>query len=128
MWKASIPANLKKLFLSLTFSDQAIGLLIHPMSAVILTVMLNKVADGNYDFARFCPSALNNCGHCTSFVAGASFSTINAIAMDRYLSLFIHLRYKGLLTERRVNIALLISCVTSPVAACASTAPATMTW
>lgn len=128
MWKASIPANLKKLFLSLTFSDQAIGLLIHPMSAVILTVMLNMVADGNYDFARFCPSALNNCGHCTSFVAGASSSTINAIAMDRYLSLFIHLRYKGLLTEKRVNIALLILCVNSAVAACASTAPATMTW
>ena len=123
LWKASsIPANLKKLFLSLAFSDLAIGLLIQPMSAVILAVMLNLAADGNYDFARFCPSVITVHAVCTSFVVGASFSTITGIAMDRYLALFIHLRYQELVTEKRVNIALVISWVNSAVAACAFTA------
>lgn len=123
LWKASsIPANLKKLFLSLAFSDLAIGLIIQPTSAVTLAVMLNIAADGNYDFDRFCPSVITVATVCTSFVVGASFSTITAIAMDRYLALFIHLRYQELVTEKRVNIALLISWVNSAVVACAFTA------
>jgi len=123
LWKASsIPANLKKWFLSLAFSDLAIGLIIQPMSAVILAVMLNVAANGNYDFDRFCPSVIIVSTVCASFVVGASFSTITAIAMDRYLALFLHLRYQELVTEKRVDIALVISWVNSAVAACTFTA------
>ena len=42
--------------------------------------------------------------------------------MDRYLALFLHLRYQELVTEKRVNIALVISWVNSAIAACALTA------
>ena len=65
-------------------------------------------AVGNFDFDRFCPSVITAATVCTSFVVGTLFSTITAIAMDRYLALFLHLRYQERVT---VNIALVISWV-----------------
>lgn len=90
LWKASsIPANVKKFFLSLAFSDIAMGLIVQPMFAVILAVMLDMSANGNYHFDRFCPSVLTLAMTFSGFVVGASLFTIAAIAIDRYLVLFL---------------------------------------
>ncbi|XP_078351942.1 adrenocorticotropic hormone receptor-like [Oculina patagonica] len=114
LWKASsIPANLKKLFLSLAFTDLAVGLFVQPMFAVILTVMLNMVTKENHDFEGFCPSIITSLMACSGFVVGTSFFTTAAIALDRYLALFLHLRYRELVTEKRVNISLAILWVAS---------------
>lgn len=89
LWKASsVPANLKKLFLSLSFSDLAIGMFIQPMFADILVVMLNMAAKRNDRIYIFCPCFLPLAIACMGFVAGASFFTIAAIALDRYLAFF----------------------------------------
>ena len=52
---------------------------------------------------------------CTSFVVGASFSSITAIALDRYLALFLRLLYQELVTKKRVDIASVISWVNSAI-------------
>ncbi|KAL9986820.1 hypothetical protein ACROYT_G001022 [Oculina patagonica] len=114
LWKASsIPANVKKLFLSLAFADLAMGLFVQPMFAVILAVMLNMAANESYDFDGFCPFVLTLAMSCSGFVVGTSLFTIAAIAVDRYFALFLHLRYQELVTENRVYIALVILWVSS---------------
>ena len=109
LWKASsIPTTLKKLFLNLALTDLAIGLFIQPMSAVILAVVLSKITNGNNDFDCFCPYVISADMYPTYFLAGSSFFTIAAIAMDRLLALLLHLRYNHLVTEKRVGIGLVL--------------------
>lgn len=110
---SSIPVNVKKFFLSLAFSDLSMGLLVQPMFAVILAVMLNMASNANCDFDEFCPYILTLAMACSGFVVGTSLFTIAAIALDRYLALFLHMRYHELVTEKRVNIALVILWVAS---------------
>ena len=58
-WKASsIPANMKKLFLSLTCSDLAVGLFGQLMFGVIIAVMLKLAGNANYTFDFLCPKML----------------------------------------------------------------------
>lgn len=117
LWKASsIPTNLKQLFLNLALTDLAIGLFIQPMSAVILAVVLSMIRNGNYDFDCFCPYVVSADMYPTYFLAGASFFTVAAIAMDRLLALYLHLRYNQLVTEKRVGIGLVLLWLTSGLA------------
>ena len=95
LWKASsIPATVKKLFLSLTFSDLAVGLFAQMMYGAIIAAMLKMTATGNYNFDIFCPTIIIACYFSIFLLAGASFQNITAIAIDRLLALSLHLRYQ----------------------------------
>ena len=110
LWKASsIPANLKKLFLSLAFSDLAVGL----WQLVIGGITTTTLTNGNYDF--LCPAILTVATFFSSFLVCASFLTITAIAVDRLLAITLHLRYQELVTSKRVIIALVSLWLTSGV-------------
>ena len=116
MWKASsIPANVKKLFLSLAFSDIAVGFFGQLMLGVIIAVMLAIEATGKFGF--FCPSILTVWHFFTFLLVSASLLTITAIAVDRLLAISCHLRYQELITSKRVVIALVCLWITSGVAA-----------
>ena len=52
---SSIPANLKKLFLSLAVSDFAVGLFAQLMFGIIIAVMLKMAENGNFNFDFLCP-------------------------------------------------------------------------
>ena len=116
MKNSTIPATVKKLFLSLTFSDLAVGLLPQLMTAIISAVML-KMASSEDDVAFFCPTVLIVRLYFLHLLAAASFLNIIVIAFDRLLAVSLHLRYQELITPKRVNIALvslwLISCITA---------------
>ena len=116
MWKASsIPANVKKLFLSLAFSDIGVGLFGQLMLGVIIAVMLTMEATGNFGF--LCPAILTVGYFFPFLLATASGSTITAIAIDRLLAISCHLRYQELITSKRVVIVLVYLWITSGVAA-----------
>ena len=118
LWKASsIPANLKKLFLSLAFLDLAVGLFVQLMYGIIMAVMLKIAANGNYNSAFLCPTILSVCYFSMFSLACASFFTITFIAVDRLLAVSLHLRYQELVTSRRVAITLVSLLLTSGVAA-----------
>ena len=116
MWKASsIPANVKKLFLSLAFSDLAVGLFGQLMLGVMIAVMLVMEATGNFVF--LCPAILTVCHFFAFLLVSASLLTITIIAVDRLLAISCHLRYEELITSKRVVVALLCLWITSGVAA-----------
>ena len=54
-----MPSTVRKLFLSLAFSDLSVGILPQLMFGVILAVMLKMSSTGNYNFVSFCPTILN---------------------------------------------------------------------
>ena len=99
---STLPGNLKKMFLSLAFSDFAVGLLGQSMLGIITAIMLKTTANGNYDLDFLCPTLITVCYSVIYFLTCVSFFSIIAIAVDRLLVIFLHLRYHELVTSKRV--------------------------
>ena len=116
MNNSTIPATVKKLFLSLAFSDLAVGLCSQLMTAIISAVML-KMASRENDVAFFCPTVLIVLLYFMHLLAVASFLNVIVIAFDRLLAVSLHLRYQELVTPRRVTIVLVSLWLTSCVSA-----------
>ena len=117
MKTSTLPANVKKLFLSLAFSDLAVGLCPQLMTAIVSTVTLKMVSSGN-DLAFFCPTVLEIVrSYLLYLLAAASFLNIIVIAFDRLLAISLHLRYQELVTPRRVTVVLVSLWLTSCVSA-----------
>ena len=116
MKTSTIPATVKKLFLSLAFSDLAVGLCSQLMTAIISAVML-KMPSSEDDLAFFCPTVLVVYSYFTYLLAFASFLNVTVIAFDRLLAVSLHLRYQELVTPIRVTIVLVSLWLTSCVAA-----------
>ena len=115
LWKtSSIPG--KKLLLSLAFSDLAVGLYAQPMYGTVTAVMLNVAVVKKYNFDFLCPTIITVTLFSAYFLAGASFFTIAAIALDRFLAVTLHLRYPSLVTERRVGVGLVFLWLTVGIA------------
>ena len=112
---SSIPGNVKKLFLSLVFSDLAVGLVSQLMVGIIYAEILKTASKEDYNLTSFCPSVIN----LNSFLCAASFLTLTTIAVDRLLAVSLHLRYQELVTSKRLTIVLmslwLTSCITALV-------------
>ena len=98
---SSLPKPLKSLLLSLAVSDLGVGLLVQPLYITLLGKWLHK-------------SDRSICGINTAFVAImtlfslASYFSVVAISVDRFLAINLHLRYKELVSHKRV-VAVVIS-------------------
>ena len=114
MKNSTIPATVKKLFLSLAFSDLAVGLLPQLMTAIISAVMLKMASSGD-DLAFFCPTVLIVLLYFQFLLASASFLNVTVIACDRLLAVSLHLRYQELITPIRVTMVLVSVWLTSCV-------------
>ncbi|XP_073237411.1 melanocyte-stimulating hormone receptor-like [Porites lutea] len=116
MKASTIPATVKKLLLSLAFSDLAVGLCSQLMTAIIYASILKMASSGN-NTAFFCPTVLGVKSYFLYLLGSASFLNVIVIAFDRLLAVSLHLRYQELITPKRVNIALvslwLMSCITA---------------
>ena len=116
MKNSTIPATIKKLFLSLAFSDLAVGLCPQLITAIISVVLL-KMASSEDELAFFCPTVLIVLLYFMHLLAVASFLNVIVIAFDRLLAVSLHLRYQELVTPTRVTIVLvslwLTSCVST---------------
>lgn len=116
LWRASsMPSNMKKMFLSLAFSDLAVGSLAQLMYGAIVMELLWIEANGNHDFESFCPVVLTAAYFVSYLLAIASFLTITFIAADRLLAVSLHLRYAEIATSRRVVSGLTIVWLSSGI-------------
>ena len=116
MKTSTIPATVKKLFLSLAFSDLAVGLCSQLMTAIISASILKMASSGN-NTAFFCPTVLGVKNYFVYLLATASFLNVIVIAFDRLLAVSLHLRYQELVTPIRVTIVLVSLWLTSCVSA-----------
>ena len=109
---SSLPRTLKTLLLSLAVSDLAVGLLAHPAFVAHLIIQIRQnTSDNAYDkvFVTLFQT-----------LANASFFSVVAITVDRFLAIDLHLRYQELVTHKRVIAIWVISAFLSLVfpAAC----------
>ena len=80
------PSNV--LLFSLAVSDLGVGLVVQPL---LLSYLCNKSSKTLFMAEVFS----------ANIVSGASVFTMTAIAVDRYLALVLHLRYRAIVTVRR---------------------------
>ena len=94
---SSLPKNLKTLLLSLAVSDVGVGLLVQPMHvAYIMDSKQNNATNETYNViyvAFLIPANL--------FIFASLFS-VTALCADRFLAIYLHLRYQELVTYKRV--------------------------
>ena len=89
---SSLPKPLKTLLLSLAVSDFGVGLLVQPLHIAFLVN----------------PSTLTVARIVAPLFVNASFFSVVAISIDRFLAVHLHLRYQELVTHKRV-VAVVIS-------------------
>ena len=107
---STIPANVRKMFISLAFSDLAVGLLPQLMDAIIYAVVWKMASRGD-NLAFLCPTVLSVYSYFVHFLIAASFLNVTVIAGDRLLAVSLHLRYQELVTARHLTTVWIISCV-----------------
>ena len=110
-----IQNTVKKLFLSLAFSDLAVGLCSQLMTAILSAVMLKMASSGD-ELAFFCSTVLIVL-YFMYLLGSASFPNVIVIAFDRLLAVSLHLRYQELVTPIHVTIVLVSLWLTSYVSA-----------
>ena len=94
---SSLPRTLKTLLLSLAASDLGVGLLAHSVFVARLIIQQQNSSDNAYGTVFTTFSALPK-----SILACASFFSVVAITVDRFLAIHLHLRYQELVTHKRV--------------------------
>ena len=94
---SSFPKPLKTLLLSLAVSDLGVGLLVHPLYIVHLVMTIEQ--DSNNRIFIMVYKAYLSSGR---LLCTASFLSITALTVDRFLAIHLHLRYQELVTHRRV--------------------------
>ena len=99
----TIPRAVKILLLSLAVSDLGVGLLVQPSYFTYLVMFIKentptRTSEITWRIHSFTSSSL----------AYASFFGVVALAADRFLAVYLHLRYQELVTHKRV-VAVVIS-------------------
>ena len=90
----SLPMTLKTLLLSLAVSDAGVGLLGQP---ILVSILVNWLQQNNPGCNMYRAFIFN--GHLFS---SASFLSVVAVSLDRFLAIHLHLRYQELVTHKRV--------------------------
>ena len=91
------PSN--TLLCCLAFADLLVGLVVQP------TYTLQMVFEIQRNAKAFCIAKIMTTGSLSWICAGVSFFVISAISVERLLAIKLHLRYKALITIRRVLTA-----------------------
>ena len=100
---SSLPRTLKTLLLSLAASDLGVGLLVHPLFAAHLIIHIQQNTSYNAYGTVFTIFETH-----MTLLSFASFFSVVAITVDRFLAIHLHLRYQELVTHKRL-IAVVIS-------------------
>ena len=96
----SLPKTTKTLLLSLVVSDVGVGLFVQPFYTSLLVSWLQRNSPSCLTYRMFSNVGL--------FFSQASFAGVVAVSVDRFLAVNLHLRYKELVTHKRV-LAVVIS-------------------
>ena len=96
---SSLSKNFKTLLLSLAVSDLGVGLLAQPIFAahIMDSKQNNETMNNNAIYIAFRTP--------TNIFIPASLFSVTALCADRYLAIYLHLRYQELVTYKRVTIA-----------------------
>lgn len=99
VWKTPVLHTPSNVFLCcLALSDLTVGLIAQP------SFVIHKIGELLHDYSMYCTTRIliESLGYIT---AGTSVLTMTGIGIERYLALHLHLRYKEIVTTKRILIA-----------------------
>lgn len=104
----------KIFLLGLAISDLGVGLVVQPLyvTAIVEIILDGLVSPSGVQCKTKIAFLVVGC-----FLAGASFFTVSAISFDRFLAISLHLRYREIVTEKKVVITLIVLWSLSAMAA-----------
>lgn len=104
----------KIFLLGLAISDLGVGLVVQPLyvTAIVEIILDGLVSPSGAQCKTKIAFLVVGC-----FLAGASFFTVSAISFDRFLAISLHLRYREIVTEKKVVITLIVLWSLSAMAA-----------
>ena len=108
--ETSLHAPSKLLFRNLATTDLCVGLIAEPLFIISLISSLKE----RWNFCRYVFAVFNITGHILSAV---SLFTLTAISVDRLLALLLGLRYRQVVTLKRLYLILVVSWVLSTAGA-----------
>ena len=100
---SALPKTLKTLLLSLAVSDLGVGLLVQPLYVAKLVMKIKQNTNSTSYYAVTKAQSIQ-----TTTLVFASHFGVFALALDRFLAIYLHLRYQELVTHKRV-VAVVIS-------------------
>ena len=106
---ASLPKNLRVLLLNLAFSDLSVGLVVQPFYIILLTFSFESQQG---DYSQKMGTLLIVTGRV--FVC-ASILGVLVLCVDRFLAVYLHLRYQEIVTPKRVVSILILSWVITSI-------------
>ena len=95
---SSLPKNLKTLLLSLAVSDLGVGLLVQPMYIAFTMDSQQNNATNDTDNVIYLAFLIP-----TNLFIFASLFGVTALCAERFLAIYLHLRYEELVTYKRVT-------------------------
>ena len=107
---SSLPSTLKTLLLSLAVSDLGVGLLVQPL--YIARLVMNTEQSSNDSAYHGVYTVHLIIGYVFS---NASFLGVVLLTVDRFLAIHLHLRYRQLVTQKRVAVAVILKWLLSSV-------------
>ena len=90
----------KLLIGSLVLTDLGVGIAVQPMFVTFLVAKVKGLSDICFIYASFCMTAF--------ILTTVSLLTMTAISLDRYIALYFHLRYRDIVTTKRVFSVLVV--------------------
>ena len=108
---SSLPRPLKTLLLSVAVSDLGVGLMVQPSYIASLVMEMEQKTQNNQAYNityKFYVFTVNLFGYASLF--GVTF-----LSLDRFLSVYLHLRYQELVTHKRVVVVMVSKWVFSAV-------------
>ncbi|KAK2572290.1 Adenosine receptor A2a [Acropora cervicornis] len=109
---STLPKPMRTLLLSLAVSDVGVGFLAQPLYSALLAVAFQgKKNTPNYEkmFRGFMTTL--------HLFSAASYTGIVILALDRFLAIHLHLRYRELVTQRRVVAVVILNWVSAALLA-----------
>ena len=104
----SLPKNFKTLLLSLAVSDLGVGLLVQPMYIANIIDSQQNNATNDTDNVIYLAYLIP-----VNLFIFASLFSVTALCADRFLAIYLHLRYQELVTNKRVAAVVVSIWVTS---------------
>ena len=106
---ASLPKNLRVLLLNLVFSDLSVGLVVQPFYIIYLTFQFES-QQGDYSQKMETLSLVTEILFLCASILG-----VLALSVDRFLAVYLHLRYQEIVTPKRVVSILILIWVISTI-------------
>ena len=97
----SLPKNFKTLLLSLAVSDLGVGLLVQPMYIAYIMDSQQNNATNDTDNVIYLAFLIP-----VNLFIFASLFSVTALCADRFLAIYLHLRYQELVTYKRVVVSI----------------------